>query len=207
MNSRGDASVGDLIIFIALILVGAIAAGVLIYTTQSTQQAALATAEESENELLRSAFIQEINGVDGLDSSVENLSVTIRLIGGSQPLAFRDVLVEIAKSDYDAYYRYLPPLNSTDYCATSITPQPCSQTAPQEGAGLYTIEYIKTTSKTLDGVLSSGDTVRVYVPLASPIRPEEWIRVTVFPSQGQKQHIEVHASDQFNSPIVYLYPQ
>jgi archaeal flagellin FlaB len=207
MNTRGDFGVGSLIIFIAMILVAAIAAGVLIATTNETEQDVYQTGEDVEDELVRSAFIQEIAGMDGREGSITNLTITARLVGGSQPLRFKDVIVEVVADGYDSYYHYTAPLNNTQYCAASQSAQWCGQVAQPGGSGYYTIEYMKTSSRTVADVIGPGDVVRMHVPLATTLEDGDWFRVSILPSNGQKQYLEVYVPEQVGGYIVHVYPK
>src|SRR6056297_184160 len=86
-ESRGQVGIGTLIVFIAMVLVAAIAAGVLINTAGLLQAQAQQTGEETTSEVSDVVKIGEVVGVENdTDNEIEYLNASIRLASGSDPI-------------------------------------------------------------------------------------------------------------------------
>ena len=86
-DDRGQVGIGTLIVFIAMVLVAAIAAGVLINTAGLLQAQAQQTGEETTAEVSNVVHIGEVVGIENTsDNQIEELNATIRLASGSDPI-------------------------------------------------------------------------------------------------------------------------
>ena len=91
---RGQVGIGTLIVFIAMVLVAAIAAGVLINTAGLLQAQAQQTGEETTAEVSNVIQVGEVVGQAPADeANITELNLTVRLASGSDP-------INISKSSY-----------------------------------------------------------------------------------------------------------
>ncbi len=99
MAKKAQFGLTTLIIFIALIVTAAVAAGVIIYTTQTMQQKALQTGSEAKERVSTGIDIVRVLGYqfDGntsaLTTNLQRITAVgpvMRLMSGSNPISFND---------------------------------------------------------------------------------------------------------------------
>src|SRR3989304_347508 len=96
-NERGDIGVGTLIIFIAMVLVAAVAAAVLIYTTGALQQKATKTSKEATQQISSNIIVDKVLGDRGssLNASIDTLKIRIKPDVGTTSIDLRQVIIMV----------------------------------------------------------------------------------------------------------------
>jgi flagellin-like protein len=92
-NHKAEMGVGTLIIFIAMLLVAAVAAGVLLQTGGSLQERSLSVGQQARTQISTNARAIEVSGTDSRDGTVEDLTVTYKLAPGSDAIKLSDALL------------------------------------------------------------------------------------------------------------------
>ena len=99
-EERGQVGIGTLIVFIAMVLVAAIAAGVLINTAGFLQTQAEATGEESTQQVSDRLQVVSVSGdVNAGGTEVEQIKFVVALAPGSDPVDLTQTTVEAIGED------------------------------------------------------------------------------------------------------------
>jgi flagellin-like protein len=94
-EERGQVGIGTLIVFIALVLVAAIAAGVLINTAGFLQNQAESTGQESSDQVSNNVQVVGATGdVDTGNNNLNSVTLTLSLGPGADPVDLGDASFE-----------------------------------------------------------------------------------------------------------------
>lgn len=98
LEEEGEMGVGTLLIFIAMILVAAVAAGVLVQTAYKLQQQAEATGDEALQDVATGFKVLAIWGTTNAAGQIDQVYMKIALTAGSPGINLADAKIEVIKT-------------------------------------------------------------------------------------------------------------
>ena len=185
VKKKGEMGVGVLIVFIAMLLVAAIAAGVLITTVTSLQQKALTTGQETKAEISTHASFVEVSASDGQDGDLESLSILLRLSAGSDPIDLSEVLLTASHNNATGNLRY---------------------TAGAASATDFSVAYLVNGTEHRTGFLVRGDLVQIDLLPPRDISEDENVRLTFIPKIGTQSVVEFRTPTVISRKDIVLFP-
>jgi flagellin-like protein len=94
-DDRGQVGIGTLIIFIALVLVSAVAAGVLIDTSGQLESRASDTGEDAQAQVSNQIDVVSATGVDTASpTGIETIELVVKKSPGSDPIDLNDTTIQ-----------------------------------------------------------------------------------------------------------------
>jgi flagellin-like protein len=106
-RDRGQVGIGTLIIFIALVLVAAVAAGVLVNTAGELQSRASDTGEDAQAQVSNQIDVVSATGtVDGANDDVDTVALVVKKSPGSDPIDLSAATIQYTSGSSSATLEY-----------------------------------------------------------------------------------------------------
>ncbi|WP_396612957.1 archaellin/type IV pilin N-terminal domain-containing protein [Haloferax sp. S1W] len=93
-DKRGQVGIGTLIVFIAMVLVAAIAAGVLVNTAGFLQATAEDAGQQSVDKVTNRVEVLNSHGVVGNNSTIKYINMSVRLAAGSSSVDMNETSIK-----------------------------------------------------------------------------------------------------------------
>jgi len=167
-NNRGQVGIGTLIVFIAMVLVAAIAAGVLINTAGLLQTQAEATGEESTEQVSDRITIQSATGtVEATDpATINRTNLTLTKSPGAGDIQLDNVSYQIVTDDEVV----TGVLTDPGVVIGSITAETPANNVITDRADRYEVQFnisITGEENIMDGTVEGGDRLSVTLTTAA----------------------------------------
>ena len=192
-QKKGAQGIGTLIIFIAMILVAAVAAGVLIQTASSLQSKSLDVGRQSQEKITTDIEVIQVYASDTSDGSInnsgdDNVTLVVRLGSGSSPVKLDDLLLR---------FDTMAGTQSVTYSGGA--------TFSDES---YGIDYKVNGSNHLDDYLNVGDLAEIEFTYNSTnsIAEGETATIRLLTKNGAVKPVQLTTPSAMTSVITYLYP-
>lgn len=189
-NKKAEMGIGTLVLFIAMILVAAIAAGVLIQTATNLQSRALETGKRSTSQVSTAMSTILLYGEDGQDGTVDDIFQNVKLVAGSDPIKLNDTLISIDVNNQSTDLTY----DNASACDASVA------------VGSFAATYLKEGTEHKNGYVGIGDVVQFCYGLPRAVSEDETVRINVVPKVGSVMTVKVTTPPVILTKRVFLYP-
>ena len=208
-KNRAQVGIGTLIIFIAMILVAAVAAGVLLKTSGSLQQKATVTGEQAQKEVSTNIKVTNVVGYANTTGQINALILTCQLASGSGDVKYDDIVLTYQEgNDYVSGISYNGTLSLND-AITSATHQAAANGSNQndtDQAQFYIRELkVKSPDNT---VLEPNEIIEIVYWIEKndgtdiPLDPDDQFVLTIQPKAGQTTTVKKTAPSVINQQYI-----
>ncbi len=195
-KKRGEFGIGTLILFIAMLIVAAIAAGVLIQTSQSLQSKALMVGEKVTQQISTAVYVINVVGENGTENYLTDFFYEIKLSGGSDAFDFNNALLslETANNTLDLRYRAGTCTKTSGYITYG------------DGTGYFTVEYLQSGTNHREGYMVRGDVARLCFMSLDGVQPDQEASIVFKPAAGFEKRTAFVVDSVLLGQRVHLYP-
>lgn len=187
-DERGEMGISTMIVFIAAVLVAAIAAAVLIDTGSRLQERSSRTGNEVTNQVSSNLLLIGAQGERTLPTGdVEILHFMVSLAPGSSDVDLSQLMVQIKGQDASLNFAYVDgPANATHFNTTKVRDEDASHTG-------------------VTPVMNAGDLVLINIDInqaGMPMKAREHMQVTLLPEVGVVYHADLSAPSSFGNDLI-----
>ena len=219
-TDRGQVGIGTLIVFIAMVLVAAIAAGVLINTAGLLQSQAEATGQESSEQVTDRVQVTTVTGesqsfntedLSTADDRIETLRLTVARSPGAGNINLQNAIIEAFANGYSA--------TLTHGGSSLLDDESTSETVPTEGAGNEEFSINMIDGGTAGVLADSSNRAQLIFRLTeldpddstatggtgarSTLAPGDSVTITITTAQGGTAFVEKRAPSTVSGTNIY----
>lgn len=201
MNKKAEMGIGTLIIFIAMILVAAVAASVLIQTATSLQNRALLTGTRTQEQIGTAIQVLQVYGEDGTTGSpvsLDSFYMKFKLAPGSEAIRLNDSLLEFDTKTTSAALNYE---QGTGNCTLADF-----GTDSTSGMGNFSAKYLIKGTEWKDGYVHRGDVVELCFESPEPVISNEDVAIRIIPRVGIPSMTETAVPEIVGQKRIYIFP-
>ena len=200
-NEDGAVGIGTLIIFIAMVLVAAVAAGVLISTSGTLQQKAQSTGTETIAEISSNLMVDTIIGERSSSTALNftDINVTISPNAGSGKIDLNQMVIKISNGTRLVdNLRYGTTANGTHFTVTELRDDDDSFTTTVPVINTGDLVYI---TLKVDPTKSTTNSTKIEFPVRQPFHLE------LIPEFGASATIDTTTPSTYGvDTVISLYP-
>jgi archaeal flagellin FlaB len=187
MDDRAEAGIGTMIVFIALVLVAAIAAGVMIDTSGKLQERSKRTGSDAANQATSNLLVMQVFGKRDITTDVKHLNITVGLAAGGDKIDFTQVKIQVSNAT---------ALKSLEHSSAAAAVGTFNVTAIRDADGSYTAE---------SPGMTPGDLFSININLNSNgvnLAARKSLNVLIVPETGQPVRADVKAPPSYGRATV-----
>jgi len=186
-DKRAEMGVGTMIIFIAMVLVAAVAASVMISTANTVREQAQSTGDQAIDNVASGFTVQDVvGGIDGTYENIVNVTIYMRLSAGSPSINMDNVMISVTTSDNSNYLE----LNNA------------SRDTAVAGSN-YGFEKELDVQEYSAWVLGQGDLAKITI-VGLTVGFNEEVVIKIIPAYGQMNMITFVTPEQFSTQYITL---
>lgn len=192
-KKRGAIGIGTLIVFIAMVLVAAVAAAVLINTSGYLQQRAMATGRQTTQEVSTGIKIDAVTGYAGSANNLTLMTIQVSLQAGGNPIDLNQTKIYISDGNKEVVLKYSG--NKAVLAGSMFDTNNVS--AWNIDSSTFGILIVQDADKSLNGAiptLTSGDIALLTVDLSKVfggVTPRTALTIRVVPEFGAPGYSKV----------------
>ncbi|HET6398635.1 MAG TPA: archaellin/type IV pilin N-terminal domain-containing protein [Candidatus Thermoplasmatota archaeon] len=169
-DESAETGIGTMIVFIAAVLVAAIAAGVLISTSGNLQEKSSRTGEEATQQVASNLLVQNALGRrdDASSARLQDMELFISLAPGADDMDLSEMRIQVTNATQIVTLAYAGSPGATHFAASAV----------RDADGSFSA----TTP-----VMSAGDLIKVDLDLDAAglaFGPREHVRIVLLPEVG-----------------------
>ena len=174
-DDEGAMGIGALIVFIAMVLVAAVAASVLIDTANELQSQAQRTGDEAIQEVSSAFRVQDMYGedIDG-ENTIDEINLKVTLAAGATAQRLDNTTIQILTEDVES-----------------------SQNVDE----VEETEFIRGED---DGVIEPGDLLKLTIADDIDLEPQESVDINIIPKHGTPTYVGITAPSSITDTLVSL---
>ncbi len=193
-DEKAQVGIGTMIVFIATILVAAVAAGVLIDTSQKLQSKSTQTGNAATEMVGNALQIQAVYGKIDTDD-IDTLEIWIELAAGSEPINLEELVIAYKTGSGTTHYEYDDNIMGGTAVTNEFVVRDDTETGTATGLG--------------DRVLESGELHKLIIGLhggvgnALNLAEGKDVQVDLIPEVGITVVAEFSTPDTYGSKTVF----